>query len=45
MAEIIVYGVLIGMFAIFMWVLGRFIFTSNEELKKYTEGLKKRGQL
>ncbi len=44
MAEIIVYGVLIGMFAIFMWVLGRFIFTSDEELKKHIEELKKRGQ-
>ena len=45
MAEIIVYGVLVGMFAIFMWALGRFIFTSDRELKKYTEELKKRGQL
>ena len=45
MAEFIVYGVLVGMFAIFMWGLGRFISTSNEDLKKHIEELKKRGRL
>lgn len=45
MAEFIVYGVLVGMFAVFMWGLGRFISTSGEDLRKYTEELKKRGQL
>ena len=45
MAEFIVYGVLIGMFAIFMWGLGRFISDSEKDFKKYTEEHKKRGQL
>ena len=45
MAEIIVYGVLVGMFAIFMWGLGRFISDSEKDFKKHTEELKKRDQL
>ena len=45
MAEFIVYGVLVGMFAVFMWGLGRFISDSEADFKKYTEELKKRGRL
>ena len=37
--------VLVGIFAVFMWGLGRFIFTSGDELRKYNEELKKRGRL
>ena len=37
--------VLVGIFAVFMWGLGRFISDSEADFKKYTEELKKRGRL
>lgn len=37
--------VLVGMFAVFMWGLGRFIFTSDKYLREHIEELKKRGRL